>query len=580
MIEKALEMDRLPSVIVQSIREYLVIHPLPILSRSFLIFENVYEFHERNRSWRNLLSVSNSKTWKELRKEMMIFSLNEFCSLKFLTDETFRSHVLASMVDPYYQLGLILSQKYRLLFPSGVDIHIIRRLFSLTCLKTMFAISATIDIQHFILQPRTATSLQNAHLIKINSSISADFQSYPGILPDLSQINSCTLTPPESHFQVSLNPSKVMELRAYANDNISTFLNLRVLHLAASDYESNISLSLPLLQSLYFADTLGFHQIQKIVCPNLRRLRFMYHRGYRAKREEKLYFFSILRTLLQLKDICLEQCPIDVDDLQQLCLRCEKLYFAYCSIDRYLIENNRETKFVPIKFGDQVRSFASLFNDWDYYRFPSHSLYPFDFTTLTTNNIISGRSFKFKVQPSSLCDPYRYFFDFNFLQNYQEVVLHEIPSSYDLSPLKDVRYLTVRECHAFEDFSKLGSNHQYLAIINCIGLQTDDLVFFSSIDHLKLDSCYNVSSIVHLKRNRICVLMDLKLPSNVEVYQEDCRVFSLSLYYPIELNIHGKIDFLHVGKETIVNVSDGGSSAVVGVIVYRDYFGEDELDFL
>jgi hypothetical protein len=60
-------------------------------------------------SWRNFLSTSNSKDWRYVRKNLMIWSLNALESVKYFADETFRFHLTQRRCIPEQQLGCRLS---------------------------------------------------------------------------------------------------------------------------------------------------------------------------------------------------------------------------------------------------------------------------------------------------------------------------------------------------------------------------------------------------------------------------------------------------------------------------------------
>jgi hypothetical protein len=100
---------RLPVDLLILIRSYL--HHL-VLS-SFVENDDIEHFqhHECRRSWRNFLSVSNCHSWKAVRRETMIWTLNAFESLKYLKDGSFKTYVNERMIFPAQQLYLNLKGK-------------------------------------------------------------------------------------------------------------------------------------------------------------------------------------------------------------------------------------------------------------------------------------------------------------------------------------------------------------------------------------------------------------------------------------------------------------------------------------
>src|SRR5689334_12625600 len=57
-------------------------------------------------SWRNFLAANNEDYWKSIRKETMIWSLNEVATIKFTQNKIFREHILKLVASPNHQIQL------------------------------------------------------------------------------------------------------------------------------------------------------------------------------------------------------------------------------------------------------------------------------------------------------------------------------------------------------------------------------------------------------------------------------------------------------------------------------------------
>jgi hypothetical protein len=94
----------LPTEIVLEIRSFLYPTERNVSEdlqhyADFILKENCW-------SWRNFLSVRNSKEWRSVRKDAMIWSLNKYAIKKYMDDELFRANI--NDMDSKQKIQLIL----------------------------------------------------------------------------------------------------------------------------------------------------------------------------------------------------------------------------------------------------------------------------------------------------------------------------------------------------------------------------------------------------------------------------------------------------------------------------------------
>jgi hypothetical protein len=95
----------IPNDVLLIIRSYIFIFRLDDVVEADVDELESFLRQEPERSWRHFLAVSNSQSWRRVRNELGIWSLNEKSFRKYLTDDLFRRYVNERMVNPVQQLN-------------------------------------------------------------------------------------------------------------------------------------------------------------------------------------------------------------------------------------------------------------------------------------------------------------------------------------------------------------------------------------------------------------------------------------------------------------------------------------------
>ena len=102
--------------------------------------------------------------------------------------------------------------------------------------------------------------------------------------------------------------------------------------------------------------------------------------------------------------------------------------------------------------------------------------------------------------------------------------------SLDLAPLARVTLLSLRDCTNLFNFAALGARQHFLNASGCLGLKDEDLAALSSVRHLLVDGCPQLTSLAALRDNltvsaRRCFSLEhllIELRDGVSLDLTDC----------------------------------------------------------
>jgi hypothetical protein len=421
-------------------------------------------------SWRNFISCSKGKEWKWMRMNCMIWSLNRYSSLWYLTDEHFRRRLLDGMICPRQQLQLqftttnnSIMTKFKIPLDSQVIIQTELSLFGDLHSLALQGLSGLTTLENCgnlralsVVDCPSLLSLGNVdNLLEVSLSFVSDvvLESIP-----FEKLEKLFLTGYHHlHFIDRILPrlnKSLKELRLY----------IQFVTMSEQEYSFSGS-SFPNLESLQLVN------FSSVYLNGLTSLRHLHIRGTKSHKiigKENLY--PILKQIdcdyLSRKDFLLLQ---NNDQLRSL---------RFLSVEE---ENEQTEDGFKLQLGQAVKSLhspVSLESISGFY--PGRK---FDSFTLNYRAAPSWSSFGF------------------IFQSIQKVSIWNCSDLTNISCLKNVPFLSLRGCQRISDFSALG-NQSYLDLMSCYHVSDKDVERFGNVSVLNISFCAWVSKIVSLMKIR------------------------------------------------------------------------------
>jgi hypothetical protein len=538
----------LPLDIFQLIRNYLfVVGTTDSLRKNYSFPYEKFLIQESKWSWNNFLSVSKQSHWQQIRRHVMIWSLNKLESQKFLINTSFRNYIHDKVEQPGQQIELQLEKLFvadHLLFHAFETNSLL--LFSLSGLSSVTAkvLPVMTNLRGLSLEGNNLSHLNSfpyltvLHLLNFNS---INLQQ-PLDLPSLSTLCvncSCGF----SGKTLSLFPLEQLQELSFCTQNTTflrflsrckSLLSLEIIHRGDPSGFRLPKLPLPTLRSLevHYCDHLdltGLNELTKLKLDFVKDITIDATNGLP-------YTFRVLH--VKNFDFLLNSLPagdLPVSELFPVLNTIRSCYTNHSSNSSY---NRRLKVFVEAGFnslsGFSSFQFSSELEKLKDIRFVS----AFGMIN-ASGKIVDTRCERISLSSSILIDTARY-------GNVQSLILSRCTGLVNILPLTKIPYVTIRECPAITDFSSFGSQ-RFLEIENCGNLRNEDIARFGSIPCLKIKLCDGFSQVTNLMNNRYIEfqtcprLVELTLPGKayvkISVIQcSDLQVFDvLGKVYSLEL---------------------------------------------
>jgi hypothetical protein len=530
---------RLPVDLLILIRGYL--HHL-VLS-SFVENDDIehFQLHEGRRSWRNFLSVSNCQSWKALRRETMIWTLNPFESANYLKGGSFKMYINERMLIPAQQLYLNLKRKHSKSFVKSSSS------VTVDWLSNCNLMSLSVDSLHM-------NELPSNNWLKVLNIYNCERLTRLGDYPHLEhlQIRVCNRLSVIGEM-INLEELKLYEfgkvalasfpLNNLTNLNITDslveliealprFHKLKELTIENGNFGNRRGRSLPRLP-LPQLRSLTLETFNSVDLTGLVNLKYLNLQDVRVAVEvidkENIY--------PQLQSFMYQQKPMNVN-LETLSTFSNALLFANLrelSISLTDDSTDCNVSSVPEIFPvpGQLQCLALKASNYD----------------LTRDSIWKKRTLYLAgCALNNVCC----------LSNVQSVSLVKCHQITDISPLASVPYLHLEKLSEVRDFSCF-EIQRFLSIISCKGLKNPQLVNFGKIFELHLSDCPNITKLKNWKenRNKVLIVAYCEALTEIELKGEDYLKVTICLCNRLsKLNIEGQIYSLHLSNYRDVTITN------------------------
>jgi hypothetical protein len=483
---------------------------------------------DSERSWRNFLVASNSKSWRTMRKETRIWCLNERNFRKYLTNDVFRKYLNDRMANPSQQLHCRLY--------NGVKVP--------------------------NLNSKVAEIVGNSNIGCIN------IRGY--CLPELS-------------FSRSL---RTLSLGwCYFFERLGDFPGLEILHLrecpglkTVGKMDNLIKLHLTNINESAISQ-FPLERLEKFVVFGSAVKNFPNY-SHRLKSLKDLHLtlpsssdggcdfiaqnYPFLNTLFRLRLDYFEKVDlIGLVHLRHLALEGtvirgifgKELVYAHLKSFSWITDTSRGD---TVEFSRTKVRNLSEFVDTS----PTSAKYGIMFPVQSELRSLTISVGRLNLSKCSARKPFRkaellksYLPDYSAFTNVQMLHLQECWSLSDISPFKDVPFLQLEILMKVKDFSCLG-NQKYLKIAQCPGLTDEAVSHFGNVYHLCIVGC-SIGVVKGLTHNRF-----LKFESNVylkEVYLTGKDYILVCFQFcgnQMKVHLTGRIYSLEFTENTICNTAD------------------------
>jgi hypothetical protein len=462
-------------------------------------------------SWRNFLSASNREDWSQLRRTLMLWTLNSCESIRYFNDSIFRNYLAARMDDPpqqlhcrnnYYKYNLRPLHWFETEFKMNLSIKEVLSAGQIGSLNLSHPVDLvelpSMDSLHSlrIADCGYLQTLGNYKKLKFLELISCHSLSSVGNVDSLSTLHI------DDYSNPALFPLEQLTEFCFKGgsdgpplDYLPRLKNLRTFGLflayfSVSDWGGGYGrgyplprLDMPHLKSLHLAsfssidlsglDDLETLEIERVTCD-----------GWTGMYEEK----ELESNFLQLKSLMAKDQFVLRSEIE----RFPKLKSLCCfhSLDG----KDKTINFLEMEVYPDPCDYQS--SEVSSYEVPgrvkSLSLWG---KVVELVGIEEDRSFQ-KI----LIQEFRGI-NLTVLQRVEMVILNDCGSVTDISPLR--RYLVLRGSYSINNFSCLGEAQHYLEIGFSHTLTDSDVSCFGNIRCLTLDNCKRITKLNNLTNNRI-----------------------------------------------------------------------------
>jgi hypothetical protein len=532
----------LPFDIFLHIRSFLIVLNFHDDYDTLNIFqpENMTSFMDReSRSgWRNLLSVCNTPVWRDLRKGVMIWSLNSFESERFFENPNFRNYLLHRMYAPSQQLWCRFH--YRLdLGPLIIHPDFLNNLVVLCMIECgVEQLPSSRSLQTLILQScgELTTVGDYCNLQALYLSHNCVINSI-GRMENLSVLYIRNATPSFTAFPLfPLENLSELTLIGFITDtfiaNCHRMGNLLSLTLEEDRFRSaDTVIELPRLpfSSLRSLTVINYKSVDVTGLLTLRSL----DSGECAEIKCREEIFPQLTSLSAWQD------TLANDNMKDYCnLRT----FKYSCIPGTLLSD--------------LSQYENIENvDLFYSKTISSSQFPgstsFHVGNRTKEICLRLPLGEITLKSSSSCLRSVLLYDFTgnsvaMFQNVSKLLLCRCNGVTDIHAIKNIPYLTIHDCENIQDFSCL-EVQRFLKIGGTIHLKNEDLFRFTRIPHIELFSCKKLTKIDYLKGNQYLFISDSSSIQEINLTGSSCiKVEIVQCYNLKKITISGCVYILTI----------------------------------
>jgi hypothetical protein len=507
----------IPSAVYREIGSYLL-EPSVVTDGNF-IFDNISAFmrKESERSWRNFLSARNDQFWKAIRKETMIWNLNQMSFTNYLKNELFRSYMNERMIDPVHQLQCRFSHSV-LGFPlNEVNETLVFRVGYICIENYTCDIFPSSEYLHTLILEncRALETLQEFPRLKTLKLTSCRNLTTVGKMDNLQELHlecverrALQLFPSENIQKFSLSLTDV-EVFFELSNRFTCLKELSLRHCYTSVIFRPEPLPLPYLERL---------QLDNFVSINLTGLSRLKHLNIHGTSYKNILGKeTVFPQLKSFAYLCSSFDEETIDCHNLLCDRVKELSLFYHSdiIESFPVPAtvNSLTLAIPVQ---------------------------------NLEGIGPKRTFRKVVLSSN-----DYFTDLSMFSNVQMMMLSQSPVE-DISPLWNIPYLQLEVLPNVLDFSCLG-NQKFLLISNCDHL-SDQVISdkFGDICSLTIDTCNEITEIKNLTHNRYLSITSCLSLKRIELAGVDYVNVEVTTCYEISsVVISGKIYFFHFDDHVV-----------------------------
>jgi hypothetical protein len=541
----AARIHRLPLELFRLIREFLSVTSLLGCPQDGSDLDR-FIFQECQQNWRNFLSLSNGEVDRSLRRHLLIWSLNQLESKRYLQEESFRNFLLHRMNDAsqlHCKWGLkgrfcwdkldlrdipvVLSTIHlNQLIIDGLDVHelpsseSLQSLFVRDCSKLVRMGSYKKLIQLKICHCRYLQAIEYVESLS-TFHYECRLECSPEMFHPLEQLFSNF---PLSRLTAFFFRGSLEVVKKF----VPVLTNLIHLTVLSNTSHSRNSGEFPLLSM----PRLECLTVERVNCVNVTGLwmlsTLILREVYIVKGKEEIY--PRLKKLKGNLETFLE------DDFSN----CTKMTSFGCYESNGDIKTTEEIvrKYERMDVLELEISPMNIHN--------RNSFSPFEISPKV-------KSLNFNLGPISVAatNPGRAFRNLNFhrcykldvfsFQNVESVCIDSCYEITNLQALRNVPYLSLSGCDRIEDFSSLGSQ-RYLAIQYSKTLKDSDAERFRNVVSLSLQSCANMTKFSSGSMNRIVNIENCKNLREVHLEGNDHRIAKLVMCPNLEtLNVSGRV---------------------------------------
>jgi hypothetical protein len=525
-------LSELPVEIFILIRDFLVIVDL----RAFIKpeKEGLEKFTEQEafRSRRNVLSVSNGKERRQIRKETMLWSLNRFASDKFRDKNSFHKRIVDGVRYPQKQVGFnfhLAAVENIVTALAGNNSEVLRcdgyrditrklpcsksiRVLSLSSFDELRELGDYEYLEQLIL--RFCMNIEQTGEMPKLSSLSLIYSAFPMEFPTES-------------------------LKVLTIEGIDDFL----LHNCRN---------LPQLEELTFKAILP-PDVVKFFFPALKKVKFQILTGCTSVLDiSELVSLRHLEILVPTPLAVIRGRNKIYPNLETLVTPYDKfLEENFCLLrnpKRLVVENfpvNHPTigQYVSIPNFKLISSNGSVVDHRNYCIHLDDKLKSLSLSMGVSKIQISNPQSIFNVylKNAQITDltPFKYV---EFLQ------LKDCTQINDLSPLKDIPHLTLIHLPKVTTFSCLGKKQRYLRIVRCIGLHDADIDWFEQVHSLEVNDCQNILGMKGLSKNIQLTVKNCEQLQSISLCGRHIKVSLMNCPLLKCLRLERKIFSLQVSK--------------------------------
>jgi hypothetical protein len=481
-------LSELPIEIFILIRDFLVIVDLS----AFIIpeKESLEKFteEESRRSWRNILALSNSKEWRAIRRETILWSLNRFASERFRCYKLFQKRILNCVHDPVRQLDFN--------FDSASDENAATLLAGNKCyiLKRVGGSDIKLPSSNRIRVLSLSSFPELRELGDYDNLVQLHLADCPAISQSGEMPRLSLLSLSNSAFPMNF-PTENLKVLALQGGNIEFLFH----------YVSN----LPQLEELSLHTAITLSHVVKCPFPTLKKVKFQLSADSIGILDiSGLFNLRHLEIQLPTPPVIIRGKKKVYPILQTLSTPCDifldKNFSLLKNVNSLTVENFPDDKFninqyftIPnIKLTSSNGSVLDRKNRNIHLGEKVHSLT----LSMGVGKIQGSNPLSHSLLHVHLIKNF-YITDLTPFKNVETLQLEHCLQITNIFPLKDIPHLNLVNLPKVKTFSCLGKKRRYLRIVGCSGLSDADIVGFGQVQSLEVDNCSKVTRISGNSKN-------------------------------------------------------------------------------